>query len=278
MIKILYYEYPQKSKEIQNYINPLCEYELQDINGGIRIVFHFPPQNKFKNESVFNEQSNKFEDRAKEIILLPEYTKTFDIIFNEHKGKIRDIRVSRAFNDYTLCYTDRFDFQRIIDFTTDGDRSLGHFPLLNFSVSDDMQEIVIYLRNATYKPTYKNAEYIKLESGVWKSYILQLMEHSDFCKKKIEKYVVKRENIIEWTDIYNTVTYLESQVDALTRLVLQLTNKECDEVNILKEADKHSVLDIKTIDNIKNEFVEDKANARKRQTNFYTNAIQKDLP
>lgn len=277
MIKILYYEYSKKTKDDIRYTNPLCEYELQDIDGGIRVIFHFPPQNEFKDESVYNEETGEFENKIKEVILLPECTRSFDIIFTEHKGKIRNIRASRAFEDYTLCYTDRFDFQRIIDFTTNGNRSLGHFPLLNFSISDDMQEVVIYLRNATYKPTYKNAEYVKLESGVWKSYIVQLMEHSDFCKKKIEKYIAKRENIIEWADIYNTVTYLESQVDALTRLVLQLTNKECDETNILKEADKHSVLDIKTIDNIKNEFIEDKANARKRQTNFYTNAIQKNL-
>lgn len=277
MIKVLYYEYPKKSKDEQYYINPLCEYELQDIDGGIRVIFHFPPQNEFRDESVFNEQIGEFENKTKEVVLLPECTRSFDIIFAEHKGKIRNIRVSRTFGDYTLCYSDRFDMQRLIDFKSNGERSLGHYPLINFAVSDDIHEIVIYLRNATYKPTYKNAEYVKLDNNTWKSYMLQLMEHSMFCRNKITRYKEKHNNIIEWADIYNTVTYLESQVDALTRLVLQLTNKECDETNILKEADKHSVLDIKTIDNIKNEFIEDKANARKRQTNFYTNAIQKNL-
>ena len=80
----------------------------------------------------------------------------------------------------------------------------------------------------------------------------------------------ERNDIIEDIDIYNTVAYLEAQVDALTRLVLKLTDKDTDEVNILKEADKYSVLDIKTTDNMIKEFKEDKGNARKRQTAFYT--------
>ena len=70
-------------------------------------------------------------------------------------------------------------------------------------------------------------------------------------------------------DIYNTVTYLESQVDALTRLVLQLTNSNSEAAKILRKADKYSVLDIKNEDKILQEFETDKKNVRDMQKEYY---------
>ncbi|WP_298563116.1 hypothetical protein [uncultured Phascolarctobacterium sp.] len=267
MIKILYFEYPQNTNPELGYKQPECIYSLEDIAGGVRVNMYFPEQVS-EGENIDNKPK----------VEMPACNKIFDIIFNDHKGKIRNLRISRTFGDYTLCYSDRFSFQRLVDFTSDGHRSLGHAPILNFSVNEDGSEVVIFLRSRTFKPDYKNGQYVSLETNLWKSYILHLMEHSDFCKRKIENYVQKRENITEWVDIYDTVTYLESQVDALTRLVLKMSeNRKSDEVDILKSADRFSVLDIKTADNIKNEFEKDKANARKRQDNFYISSFDQSL-
>ena len=70
-------------------------------------------------------------------------------------------------------------------------------------------------------------------------------------------------------DIYNTVTYLESQVDALTRLILQLTNSNSEAAKILRKADKYSVLDIKDKDKILQELETDKKNVRDMQKEYY---------
>lgn len=268
----MYVPYPKKDDSQEYYKNPQCVYSLEDIDGGIRVHFHFPPQNTFDISEQLNEETGEYESVYTEKILLPEADRSFDIIFNEHLGRIRNLRTSRSLGDYTLCYTDRFDTARMRDFNETAKRDLGYNPLLNFAVNEDASEVIIFLRERTYKPDYQNAEYVELPNGVWRSYILYLKENSEFCRKKIEKYEQKRKDVIEHVDTYASISYLESQVDALTRLVLKLTTdklKGTDEYKVLEEADKHSVLDIKDIENISQEFKKDKGNVRTRQNKLY---------
>lgn len=95
-----------------------------------------------------------------------------------------------------------------------------------------------------------------------------MMQCSPYYKNRAEHFN-KKCDVMKSVDIYNTVTYLESQVDALTRLILQLTNSNSEAAKILRKADKYSVLDIKDKDKILQELETDKKNVRDMQKEYY---------
>jgi hypothetical protein len=82
--------------------------------------------------------------------------------------------------------------------------------------------------------------------------------------------------MINKVDIYNSVTYLESQVDTLTRIILKLYNENDKLRELLVNADKYSVLDIKDNDVILGEIERDKKNIRNLQKEYYEDKKEKD--
>lgn len=71
-------------------------------------------------------------------------------------------------------------------------------------------------------------------------------------------------------DQRDSVSYLEAQVDILTRLVLELHQGDTRPLTeILRKADEHSVLNIKDEDALVNEFVSKKAWVRTVQKDYY---------
>ena len=70
-------------------------------------------------------------------------------------------------------------------------------------------------------------------------------------------------------DQRDSVSYLEAQVDILTRLVLALhEGNDSPLTEILKLADQNSVLDIKNTDALVKEFISKKAWVRKVQKDY----------
>ena len=80
--------------------------------------------------------------------------------------------------------------------------------------------------------------------------------------------IKKKSKLLNIVDHYSSISYLEAQVDLLTRVLLSIV-EESDLVNILKEADKNSVLNIKPLTDIKQEFTENKFKLRKMQEEYY---------
>ena len=71
-------------------------------------------------------------------------------------------------------------------------------------------------------------------------------------------------------DQRDSVSYLEAQVDILTRLVLELHKDDTSPlVNILRQADEQSVLAIKGADALSQEFLKKKAWVRTVQKDYY---------
>lgn len=98
-----------------------------------------------------------------------------------------------------------------------------------------------------------------------------IIEHSDWVKDIFPK-LKNKGNFLANIDFYKTLAYLEAQVDLLTRIVLQNTNNnELSEV--LKYADDNSVLNIKPLDDIKNEFVNGKNILRDKQEKYYVKIV-----
>lgn len=71
-------------------------------------------------------------------------------------------------------------------------------------------------------------------------------------------------------DIYDTVTYLESQVDALTKIALG--NNSDDVKAVLTAANEHSVFNIKSKEKMIDEMHKDKAKIRSLQKEYYDKA------
>ncbi len=111
--------------------------------------------------------------------------------------------------------------------------------LARVSISPDCGDIVIFLNERT---NYEcpDAQNVEVQPGCTKSNMM--MQYSPFYTERANR-IRKKWDMMANIDIYNSVTYLESQVDALTRLVLALTgNASSEAVEILQEADRHSVL------------------------------------
>ena len=263
MIKVLYQKRIKSEKPNEQ---PQCIYSLKDIDGGIRVIMDFSA--KYKVTRVFNEDASDYEDKF--IQVEPAERKHLDIIFNDYLGRVMNVRVSNDFGGHTLIIRDRFDTARFIDFTSTGGRDDYYYPILNFAINEDASEVVLFFRAPTYELEGYDCELIDVGLEK-KGYIQRLMDNSEFCRRKILAYKTKHEGIVKEVDIYDTVTYLEAQVDALTRLVLALASNmnDTDEYNLLKEADKYSVLDMKTLDNLVKEIKEDKGNVRKLQSKLY---------
>lgn len=139
--------------------------------------------------------------------------------------------------------------------------------LARISIADDCEDIVVYLDEPT-DYTDEDAQVIDKDAAYSKSYMMKL--YSPFYARKMERNI-KKWNMMESLDIYNTVTYLESQVDALTRLVLQLGD-EAEIKQILTAANEHSVLDVKQATKIIDELRTDKRQVRELQRDYYDKA------
>lgn len=80
----------------------------------------------------------------------------------------------------------------------------------------------------------------------------------------------KKSSLIRGVDEYRSISYLEAQVDLLTKLVLSLAkDKDLDGYTLLEEANKYSVLNIKPDADILKEFEENKKGFRTLQEVYY---------
>lgn len=98
-----------------------------------------------------------------------------------------------------------------------------------------------------------------------KSSVGHLIAHSETAKSVVEKAKLRSE-LLTQIDIRNSIAYLEAQVDALTRLILDLTNENA--MAILQEADKYSTLESKGLEKLLKE-IEHKKDVREKQAEYY---------
>ena len=80
--------------------------------------------------------------------------------------------------------------------------------------------------------------------------------------------VRKKSALINNVDSNKSLAYLEAQVDLLTRIIISIA-PESTLLNVLKLADKYSVLNIKPVDALISEFSQNKAELRGRQEVYY---------
>lgn len=113
-----------------------------------------------------------------------------------------------------------------------------------------------------------------LETGDIRLTAYNLAQHDELAAEIIAK-ARRKSDLLGKIDQRDSVSYLEAQVDILTRLYLQDHPEAAGElVQLLKKADSHSILDIKNTDRIQEEFDEKKALVRTAQQEYYAENIK----
>lgn len=106
--------------------------------------------------------------------------------------------------------------------------------------------------------------------GKQEHFISALGTRSPAFAEAFTKYRAKQ-YMINHTDVYASISYMEAQLDALTRIVLAGLADGNPYKPILEAADAHSVLDIKDAGKAVAELNADKAAVRALQKQYYKN-------
>lgn len=150
------------------------------------------------------------------------------------------------------------------------DTATRDLSVARLAFNEDYSEVVVFLNRACYDVAGFVNVVLDQDAGCLTGY---LMEHSEFCARRIEKLRIKAKMINE-VDHYASISYLEAQVDVLTRAVRLLLEEGGQTVppkvrELLAVADGYSVLDMKGQESIQQEFVENKAKIRRLQRVYY---------
>ena len=121
---------------------------------------------------------------------------------------------------------------------------------------------------ALLKPYHAIEGFNNIEMDNNKTVLGAFVDNSSWFANKYA-LIRKKATLLNTTDVYKSVSYLEAQVDVLTRALLEVIDKNNTMYDVLKQADKYSVLDMKPVEDISKEFNENKANFRKMQEEYY---------
>ena len=90
---------------------------------------------------------------------------------------------------------------------------------------------------------------------------------------KVEKWYLKKQTVCDLIDPYDSLSYLEGQIDVLSKIINMLIEKTGLNVEeyqeILDSIDRYSVINVKTLDKINSEIATDKAKVRSIQKEYY---------
>lgn len=229
-------------------------------NGGTSIVFEYTPK---LSTPMLNDQ-NRY---------LSKYNnKTFSITLDTEKNKGRVFNLlfgNDNYNDGPVLYlSSMFEFVgRRKDISTPQNKI--RVARLVFDDIDDT--LYFFIQHPTEEVEgVQNTVINGMEIINYNKFIGQV---SSVFNKKLKAYETKSK-LLNNLDFYDTFSYLEAQVDILTQLLIQVLNKEEineDLLNVLKEANKYSVINNKPMDKLIREFDEKKAYFRNRQETYYNN-------
>lgn len=200
------------------------------------------------------------------------YTHSFNNTDKEYKidinitsdNKAYDIMFREDESCYTLSLIEIFNY---VDNNT-GIRDVQYKGKKIARIVFDNNDIYILLSIAcTDIPNIEN-EIISNNKSSTKILIDNIAWVSDRFKK-----IHKKSKLLNDVDLYRTISYLEAQIDVLTRVIIKLV-KDDELKTVIKLFDDNSVLNIKPIDDIKNEVI-NKCNFRRNQELYYERLKEK---
>ncbi len=199
---------------------------------------------------------------------LGDLIRDFSIDLNLWCGKLIDVILTTTDNGHEIVVYDRLKNYAIGNGMPDQPEKGGMTSrkLFSIAVHETIDNSIIQIRQGHEE--IEGFENI-VEDGDITLHLFNLKNRELFADKltQLARWKADKLGSIDQRD---SVSYLEAQVDILTRLVLRLHPDSTDElVALLQKADEHSVLNIKNMDSIAEEFDEKKALVRTAQKDYY---------
>ncbi len=155
-------------------------------------------------------------------------------------------------------------------------RDLAKFNAATVWIPYDVNEPIIILPQIRTKPEGNRIEgldYEEIELVNKDTAQLTLFTLSEDAKMKKDLWELKKQYISDLIDPYETITYLEGQVDVLSKvinIILDKTGIDAGEYKeILKTIDDNNVISVKPLDRINSELLTSKHKVRNLQKEYY---------
>ena len=150
---------------------------------------------------------------------------------------------------------------------------------LSLYITKDKQDIYIHPFFRFHSNAVDQEGYRYIEKDIIDSDHLAMMTSScQELKDHIDKWNLKKNTLDPNIDISKSATYLETEVDALYKIIgilLEKTKTDVPEYQpIIEAVERHNVLNIKSLNKLVAEIDEDKQNIRKQQEVYYDKAYQ----
>ncbi len=168
---------------------------------------------------------------------------------------------TEVFNEFHVV-----EIMQLFDSRTYGVRPMMEGIKVAVIVIEENSDITVALLRDTANLDTNADEVMVYERDV--TSIFAIKENSPYYAKMWDKLKVKGP-FLSNVDVFNSVSYLEAQVDVLTRALLSLLPVGASWREFLLAADAHSVLDIKAREKVLAEFNEGKARMRGLQQTYY---------
>lgn len=190
-------------------------------------------------------------------------TKTIEFNLEECKGKVMQAEMVNCSDRGDVIIHPMYS---TADYALDGvDARYEPRSIARIALSEDGTDGILHIIGHVDKPP---EEIELIERDTQTCLPVFLSEYCPYFKTTFKKYQSKKK-ISDNVDMRNSLAYLETQVDALTRIVLSLVSDDSEARRILAKAEESSILNIKTEDKLLEEF-ENKKTLRAYQEAFYT--------
>ena len=226
----------------------------------------------YKLDNINDEYKNPYNIKYKDnniTLTYHKYINTIENIYNINidtisKNKVYDIMLIEDDEFYKLSLIEVFNYVNrntgVRDVKYKGEK------IARIAINND--NIIILLSIAC-------SDILEFENVIInkdKSFTKHLVDNADWLDNRI-KNIKKKSKLLNDVDLYRNISYLEAQVDVLTRVIVELS-KESNLYEIVKMFDDNSVLNIKPIEDIKNEIT-NKDNFRRNQEVYYEKLKEK---
>ncbi len=145
--------------------------------------------------------------------------------------------------------------------------------LIRFYITDDMQDLYVYFYYYNQNETeIAGAAIIDIEPDKYYSANHAFVSNCPELQKKMPYWNAKVD-LQNKVVAFNSISYLEDQVDILYKIIQLLVEKTDIDISeyqdILNSIETNNVVNLKSISVIKKDIDEDKANVRKAQKEYY---------
>lgn len=183
----------------------------------------------------------------------------------DYMGKALQINLDDGNETKELIVMRIFDFADRYTGLVHSNASAGALPLVRIVFDDQTGDVIVMLLVRSNEiEGFENYETDpKLtRTGNMRKYSPMLVELTD---RRLQKSLLLNE-----VDYYDSLSYLEAQVDLLTKVVMELMpDAESECYQLLMAADEYSVINIKPVEKIRKAFNEKKKRFRYLQDQYY---------